>query len=1069
MKQITHVCLACVFGLVGLTSCAQDAGTTSLADKRASISPQNANAFPRIYNSEPEKEGFISPEAALASLRLPDDFRATLFAAEPQVQNPIAGCTDARGRVWIAENYTYAERALHFDLSLNDRVIVLEDADNDGHAEKRTVFVDDIKMLTGITVGRGGVWLMCPPQLLFIPDADGDLVPDGPPQVKLDGFRVGQENYHNFANGLSFGPDGWLYGRCGASAPGEMGLPGSTDEERIPIRGGIWRYHPTMKLVEALTQGTTNPWGSDWNELGDQFFINTVNGHFWHAIPGAHFVRPHTIDVNPHAYELIDMHADHWHFDTGKSWTASRDGAANDYGGGHAHIGMVLYQEDTWPKRFRNRVLTVNMHGRRVNQEILQRTGSGYVAKHGEDFLLSDDVWFRGMELLPLPDGNVLVLDWSDTGECHDSTGVHRTSGRIFKIIYKNRKGQPNGLSEETLRDPSMLVESMRESTWRSRKALEGLFELGDRGVQMEEAAAKARELLYPKFTQRSEAAQRFDWRVFDHKPEGSALDELRAGVGGELALRLRGLWALNAMGQLREKELEWLLYDADEAMRCWAIRLISQTWPIDTAVGRRPVGAAYSAADEMKFGRLLAAAVREKSVKVRLEFASLMQRLPSSWRPAFAAAIAVDARDSSDHNLPLMVYYGLIPTAESHPTELVEALAVCKLDDTIRLATRRLADSSNAKSLDSLLAVATSSGESFGKNVLLGMSEAFSGRRSVEPPTSWQAFKESLSQSTNKAVAQAIQNLDVLFGDGRTIEELKKLAADSDAGLEVRKAALESLVDADAVGVDELCKKLLRIRFLNSIAARGLARSADPSVAEALIKEFRRFHPSERPQVIGILVSRSSWAVRLLEAVAAGNLSIEYLNPYHARQIASLSDPEATALLEKVWGQVRTTPAERVAKIDRLKNDLTAEVLAGADLSQGRALFAKNCAACHTLYGAGGKLGPDLTGAQRTNLDYVLENVVDPSAVVTKEFRASRVLTEDDRVLTGLLQAKTDAVVTLATQDKTFRIPAEEVVSIKLSPNSTMPEGLLDQLSRQQIIDLIGYLQSREQVPLPE
>jgi len=303
--------------------------------------------FPEPYNSERELGEPLSPAAALASLKLPDGFTASLFAAEPQVQNPIAAAVDAQGRIWVAENYTYAERTQRFDLQLRDRVVVLEDLDGDGQADRRTVFTDSVQMLTGIAVGQGGVWLMCPPQLLFLPDANDDLVPDGPPQVKLDGFHVARENYHNFANGLSWGPDSWLYGRCGASCPGEMGLPGAATQERVPIRGGIWRFHPQRQVVEALTQGTTNPWGHDWNDVGELFFINTVNGHLWHAIPGAHFVRPHTLDGNPFCYQLIDMHADHWHFDTGKSWTDSRHGAANDYGGGHAHVGMMIYQEST--------------------------------------------------------------------------------------------------------------------------------------------------------------------------------------------------------------------------------------------------------------------------------------------------------------------------------------------------------------------------------------------------------------------------------------------------------------------------------------------------------------------------------------------------------------------------------------------------------------------------------------------------------------------------------------------------------------------------------------------------
>lgn len=124
-------------------------------------------------------------------------------------------------------------------------------------------------------------------------------MPDGPPRVVLDGFTVAKENYHNFANGLKWGPDGWLYGRCGASCPGEIGAPGTPAEQRVPVRGGIWRFPPRRGIFEALTHGTTNPWGHDWDEFGELFFVNTVNGHLWHAFPGAHFTRPHTLDPMP--------------------------------------------------------------------------------------------------------------------------------------------------------------------------------------------------------------------------------------------------------------------------------------------------------------------------------------------------------------------------------------------------------------------------------------------------------------------------------------------------------------------------------------------------------------------------------------------------------------------------------------------------------------------------------------------------------------------------------------------------------------------------------------------------
>ena len=202
---------------------------------------------------------------------------------------------------------------------LRDRVLIFDDADGDGRFDRRMVFTDEVQMLASIELGFGGVWLLCPPQLLFVPDRDGNDVPDGPAEVVLDGFSVAAENYHTFANGLRLGPRRLALWPLRGVVAGPDRRP---RHARSPARarsaaasGGI---HPRRKRFEMLAHGTTNPWGHDWNALGEAFFINTVNGHLWHLIPGAHFVRPHTIDPNPRAYALIDQHADHWHWDNSR-------------------------------------------------------------------------------------------------------------------------------------------------------------------------------------------------------------------------------------------------------------------------------------------------------------------------------------------------------------------------------------------------------------------------------------------------------------------------------------------------------------------------------------------------------------------------------------------------------------------------------------------------------------------------------------------------------------------------------------------------------------------------------
>ncbi|QDV24100.1 PVC-type heme-binding CxxCH protein [Aureliella helgolandensis] len=997
--------------------------------------------FPEIYNSEPSTEEPISPEAALAALSLPDGFTASLFAAEPQVQNPIATCVDGRGRVWVAENYTYAERSQRFDLNLNDRVVVHEDVDGDGVADSRVVFTDSVQMLTGIVVGRGGVWLMCPPQLLFVPDANDDLLPDGVPQVVLDGFHVARENYHNFANGLSWGPDGWLYGRCGASCPGELGIPGCLDADRIPIRGGIWRYHPQRHLVEALTQGTTNPWGHDWNALGELFFINTVNGHLWHMIPGAHYVRPHTLDANPYSYELIDMHADHWHFDTGKSWTQSRDGAANDFGGGHAHIGMLIYQEETWPQEFQGDLFTINMHGRRWNREHLQPQGSGYVGVHAADMVFSDDPWFRGMDIKSLPDGNVLLIDWSDTGECHDSTGVHRTSGRIFKISHESPEGaQALGPRLEPLRSSDLLELARLQvegSTWQSRRARERTAYLQTQASDSPAATEYLRQVL---------------------RDSGSASVEAR----------LRALWGLQTLDAMDGSELRQLLGDDAPAIRVWAIRLLTDLWPLDTSLGERPARQ-DAEIEESMLEMLSDMARRETAAEVRLALASTLQRLPLERRAALASNLVRHVADAGDHNLPLMVWYGLMPLGDEHLGALLEVLRACEWPTTRRLIARRIAEQAETapQVFEQLIALAAEKDSHFQADIVAGVGQGVAGRRQVTAPKSWQLLSKQLQGEAGPDLRSQVQNLNILFGDGRTIGELKSIVADRKADLALRKTALQTLVDARAEGIVELTLGLLNERFLNSVAAQALARETSDEVGDALVKAYGRFHPSERSGLISILSSRPAWSHALLEAVADGAVDRTEISPFQARQIAGHGDPALDAQLLQVWGQVRVSSAEKQQLIAQLKQQLTNKVLAEGDKQAGRALFEKSCIACHQLFGAGGQIGPDLTGAQRSNLDFLLENIIDPSAVVTTEFRATLLMLEDGRVLTGLLTNQSENSLTLATQEQVFTIPTEDVIERKKSNASTMPEGLLSQLSPTQIRDLFAYLQSKMQVPL--
>jgi putative membrane-bound dehydrogenase-like protein len=980
-----------------------------------------ADDFPAPYNSEAGDPSLSSPAEALAALKLPDGFRAALFANEPDVQNPIAMAWDHRGRMWVAENFTYAERPKRFDLGLRDRVIIFEDKDNDGRAESRKVFTDNVQMLTSVEVGRGGVWLMCPPQLLFIPDRNGDDVPDGPPEVMLDGFTVAQDNYHNFANGLHWGPDGWLYGRCGHSCPGRLGVPGTPDAARVPIKGGVWRFHPERKVVEVLTHGTTNPWGHDWDKHGEGFFINTVTGHLWHLIPGAHLVDSNP-SLNPGVYERLDSIADHWHFDKTGGRKALSDGTADSLGGGHAHIGMMIYQADQWPQAFRDKLFTLNMHGRRTNMDRLERHGSSYIGRHEPDVFPSADPWFRGLEISTGPDGSGYILDWSDVGECHEATGVHRTSGRIFKITH----GTPQSPSfddlaklttegaERLLRNPNVWFERQCRRQIAEGSLPDGLVEMLNRVLNEE----------------------------------------------SDPVLQLRALWSLNLTGKLTRERLVALLHDKDEHLRVWAIRLLTDRWPIDCITGPMP-GAVHVPDLELtqEFETL---ARSDSSGLVRLTLTSALQRLPVSSRPAIAAALVARKEDATDAQLPLMVWFGLIPVSDSSPAALLEVARACEWPSTLKWITRSLASriDTNPAPLNALLSQVQPGQR---ESVLAGISEALQGWRKATKPEAWDRFAASVASQGHD---RALRDLSAVFGDGRALDALKEIVMDTKADLSARQSALKSLIDNRPPDLRAICESLLDERFLNATAVRGLALFDDPDIGTRLAASYRKFFSTERPGVMEVLVSRPAFAKPLLEQIATGNIPRVDLTVFHARQIRSLNDAALTRRLTEAWGELRESSGDKQKLIADLKGQLTAATLAEADLSQGRLVFQGVCSACHSMYGNGGKIGPDLTGSDRANLDYLLENMVDPSAVVSADYCLNIITLKDGRVLGGIIAAQTERTLTVRLLTEETTVEKKEIVKQEASPVSMMPDGLLSALSREQVRDLIAYLMHPVQVP---
>ena len=993
--------------------------------------------FLEPHNSEATTKA-DPPKASIAvgQIELPQGFKAQVFASEPDVNNPIGMAWDHKGRIWIAENYTYAERSLRFDFKLSDRIVILHDKDGDGISDSRKVFHDNLKALTSVEVGRGGVWAMCPPHLVFIPDANGDDIPDGEPEVMLDGFDIPHSNYHNFANGLKWGPDGWLYGRCGHSSPGKIGIPGTKKNERIKIKGGIWRYHPDRKVFEVLSHGTTNPWGHDWNKYGELFFINTVNGFLWHSIPGIHFKETSGSDLNPGVYERVNLHADHYHFDTSGRWTESRGGKANNFGGGHAHIGAMIYQADQWPKKWHDKLFTLNMHGLRANVEKLERHGSGYIGRHQEDAFVTKDKWFRGLDISQGPNGQVYMLDWSDIGECHDHTGVHRKSGRIYKLSFGESQVF-EGLNFSTLTEKEVLQYLNEPNVWYERQFRNYIGSLKSRGEGLPQNLIQVMKGL-----------------LSSHN---------------NAVVKLRALWALYACESLSEKELLSLLSDPHEAVRSWGIKLLLDKQPIDAIDGLQ----SFQVPDAIPahlLNELKALAKKDVSGLVRLTLASSLQRLNIAQRTSLASELLKRTEDKGDQNIPNLVWTGLTALRAEHLNDLVNLVKQNHWPSLLKWASRSLSEKIEEKPefISRFLQESIQRTSEEKEAIFMGLTQALKGWRSAKAPKAWPTFMASLSKSENEKVQEALREVKVVFGDGVDLLSIEKMVLNRKEDLKTRQSGLKTLIQSQWKNNKKVCEVLLKDKGMQFLAVKGLAQFSDEEIGLKILKRLRVFKGADREGVIDVLISRPKWAIALLKEIKSGTLNKSELSAFQARQMTTFNDKELNGLLQSVWGATRETSEDKLKWIKTWKTKLTADYLKTANLSQGRLVFQQICSSCHKMYGEGGVIGPDLTGSGRADLDYLLGNIADPSGEVSKDYLMTTISLKDGRYLSGVIVSENEKTYQLKNAIGGIEVINKSDISNRTTSSmSMMPEGLLQVLKDEQVRNLIAYLQHSKQVPL--
>ena len=969
-----------------------------------SLQSQDAPLPEGIKNDQNPNDKTISPQESLKLITVPEGFKVTLFAGEPDLSQPIAFTFDDRGRLWVVQNFSHP----YYKNVGHDTILIFEDTDGDGKFDKRKVFWDKGQYVTGIQFGHGGVWICNSPNLQFIPDKNGDDIPDSEPLTVLDGWNMKGKN--NIVNNLNWGPDGWLYGCIGQNDKSFVGAPGTPKEERAWMTRGLWRYHPVNKVFEVIARGAVNPWGFDFDDHGEAFFINCVLPHAWHYIPGAYYQRRGSETDFEDIYGRIQPIADHLHW-AGGHWTSSRNavGKHSDTGGGHAHTGAMIYMGGNWPEKYRGTLFTGNIHGNRINNDIITRKDSSFVASHSDDFLKGNHPWFRTLSQKYGPDGGVFVSDWHDFGECHDHDGTHRTSGRIYKVTYGDVKHENFDLTKYS---NAKLVElQLHQNEWFVRHARRLLHERFTAGMNMK----SANEALL---------------KILNENPS--------------VPKKLRALWSLNLTGGLDDSALANLLTHESENIRSWALRLINDDRRVSPEI----------------LAGLKHLAAQEKSSLVRLHLAAQLQRMSLKDRKGILLSLVMHEEDKNDRMIPKMLYYAAMDLLAEDKIAITALISRSQLplftEYTTRLSVTRDYDLFKTK----IIQVISTLDDSLALSAIKGTYEALLRKSNPEMPDGWSDTYKKLLQRKNEELSFNSTLLALKFNDSSAPKALKTLVENSQLNPELRRQSLDALIKSNDKELFAVLKATIDDKELAEAAVNGLAGLNDSSIPELLFSKFSTFDAKAKAAVFTTLCSRESFTEALFEKLEDKSLPSSFLNSFHIRQIQLFENEALNKRLKKIWGDIKKHSESKEKELARYKKMLTKKFLSEGDPKNGKEVYARTCAACHKLFGEGGTIGPDLTGSGRKDLHYILENVIDPSAIVSKDFQLVSVKTKDNRIISGTIAEENKDTVTVKTLNDKIIIQRSNIESLQKSEQSMMPEGLFNILNKNDLRDLIKYLQ---------
>lgn len=973
----------------------------------------------------------LDPAESVKHMVHPVDFEVQLFASEADLKGkPICMNWDERGRLWVALTVDYPNE-LQQPGKGRDRIVICEDTDGDGKADKFTEFADKLSIPTSLTFYKGGIIVHQAPETLYLKDTDGD----GKADVRKVLFRGWHTNdTHAGPSNLQYGFDNWIYGIVGYA-----GFDGTIGGVRHSFRTGFYRFKPDSSKFEFLRNTNNNSWGVGFSEDG-VLFGSTANG-------------------NPSVYLPIPNR----YYEAVRGWSSTAlGGIAGDprfepiadnirqvdfHGRFTAAAGHALYTARTYPKEYWNRTAFVTEPtGHLVATFTIDKIGSDFRSKPSWNLLASDDEWTAPTMAEVGPDGNVWVIDWYNCIVQHNPTpagfrtgrgGAYETElrdkkhGRIYRLVHKNAKPSKAKTLEGATAE--QLVETLKDDNlfWR-RHAQRLLVERGKTDV-VPALVALAQD---------------------------STVDAIGLNPGA-----IHALWTLHGLGDFDSR---------NEVLRKAAVPSLKHR-----SAGVRRNAVQVLPRDEASTRAILAAGLlQDADAQVRLMNFLALAEMPASVEAGKAIAAALgDETIIGDRWLR----DALVAAAAAHDTHFLKAALAAKPQATsvVRIVAEHWARGGKTEALPAIIALISEAPPAFSEVIVAGMERGWPRSSTV-----------TLTEETEKYLAKALPRLPVAargqlirLADRWGSKGLTKYTAEI-AGSMLAQVKDEKRSDAERVTA---AGQLIEFRRTDADAAKDVLKLVTPTtppefagglldavghseaaeVGAAVVELLPSLTPAVRPAAIRLLLARADWTKPLLTALDKGGIRLSDLSLDQQRVLAVHPDKEiakiAKAILERGGGLPN---ADRQKVLDEF---MTVTKKTG-DAVAGKLVFKNQCSKCHVHGGEGAHVGPDLTGMAVHPKAELLTQILDPSRNVEGNFRVWTITTKKGRVINGLLASETrTSIEVVDAEAKKHTFLREDIEEMTQSPKSLMPEGFEKTLKEQEFVDLLEFLTQRgKYLPIP-